>query len=334
MFVVFDLETTGLNKINDDIIEFAYLMFDSNNLLVKAERMYFYHEGMTWSEEAYKVHQISKEFLKTQADKFTENLIKMYSVLKYATVVGHNARKFDCEFAQFWLSKFGLPLTFNKIIDTMTDMQSITKRPRIKLTKLIDYCDITPEAVATATKLFFGDADDYHAHEASYDATATALIALYGIRNNIISIEDPTETEVNLTMNELLSNDNEGLKTNPTKSIFALVNEKSSGTCTSIEQLPEPKITYYQLNPDKLQYSSRELRVDELEAARNEKYLFPLPLFKVFNNVYQNTYNGVVFKLDISNSTYDRFSCTTSYGEIDITNNDLGLLIKNNFKEA
>lgn len=47
MFVVFDIETTGLSTTSCDIVQFAYIMFDSNNMFVKAENLYYYYEGMS-----------------------------------------------------------------------------------------------------------------------------------------------------------------------------------------------------------------------------------------------------------------------------------------------
>ena len=76
MFVVFDLETTGLSSMQNDIIQFSYIMFDSNNMFVRADNLYFYYEGMSWSQEVADIsHGISLDFLKTQADKFKENVI-------------------------------------------------------------------------------------------------------------------------------------------------------------------------------------------------------------------------------------------------------------------
>ena len=78
MFVVFDLETTGLSSMQNDIIQFSYIMFDSNNMFVRADNLYFYYEGMSWNQEVADIsHGISLGFLKTQADKFKENVIQM-----------------------------------------------------------------------------------------------------------------------------------------------------------------------------------------------------------------------------------------------------------------
>lgn len=217
MFVVFDLETTGFSSIRDDVVQFAYIVYDERNFPIRAESLYYYYEGMSWSEEAYNVHHLSQEFLKTHADKFEENLIKMYATLMLANVCGHNAKGFDCPFAVNWLSRMGLPgLQFRCIQDTMTAFKPVTHRPKISLIKLAGLLNVTDETVNYWVDRVFGDKMGTQAHNAAFDTMRTALITLLGLHKNYISFnpeefnesvytdEDFEVEEVNIPRDNLL----------------------------------------------------------------------------------------------------------------------------------
>lgn len=208
MFVVFDLETTGFSSIVNDVIQFAYIVYDSNNMIVRAESLYFYYEGMSWSEEAYQVHQISPEMLRQHADKFEENLVKMYATLMLANVCGHNAKSFDCPFATNWLSRMGLPgLQFRKIQDTMLQMRPISRRPKIKLIKLAEMLNVTDEVTRKLTQKVFGDEIAQQAHNAAFDTMRTALITIIGINKHYISFNDEAEDTAIYTDEDLERDD-------------------------------------------------------------------------------------------------------------------------------
>lgn len=190
MFTVFDLETTGLSPSEGDIIQFAYATFDDSNICIKADCLYFYYPGLLWSDEAYAIHNIPLDFLYQYADKFEENLIKMWTVLSGANVCGHNVRDFDCPFATAFLAKFGLTnLRFGIIQDTMWAFKPMTKR-KVKLMKLGEACGLTPAYISNACTMWFGERGaNTSAHNAMYDVAATALITLYGLRKNYISFD-------------------------------------------------------------------------------------------------------------------------------------------------
>lgn len=189
MYVVIDLETTGFDPATCDIIEFAYAAFEDNGIFIKAERLYFYHKGMSWNEEAYKVHQIPLSFLEKHEDEFKTNLIKMYSILNNNTVVGFNCKHFDCPFAVTWLARQGIyGLSFHRIKDVMLSYKPITKRSRIKLTKLTEMMQIDPNTVRTFTERWFGgDEVGLRSHEASYDVTITALLTFMAVNKNLMT---------------------------------------------------------------------------------------------------------------------------------------------------
>lgn len=189
MFVVFDIETTGLSTTTNDIIQFAYCMFDSNNQFVKAENLYFYYEGMSWSQEAADAsHHLSLEFLKQYEADFEKNILKMYSVLNRCNVIGHNSDSFDCPFVKNWLARRGLEdFAFGIQQDTMKAFKPVTKRARVKLTKLAEMLGCNHASINYFAEVWFGQQNIRGPHDAAYDVAMTAIITLQGIAKNLIA---------------------------------------------------------------------------------------------------------------------------------------------------
>lgn len=240
MFTVFDLETTGFSSMAHDVIQFAYITYDENNIPVKAESLYFYYEGMSWTEEAYEVHQIPMEFLKQHADKFEENCIKMYAVLMNGNVCGHNVKAFDCIFAKNWLSRMGLyNLKYRCIQDTMTAFKPITRRPRIKLIKLAEILGVTDEVVKKLTASVFKDDVATHAHNAAFDTMRTGIITCIGIRKNLIDFSGEVLTSDNYSESDLYDKEEESLGRDP----IGLLVRINTGE-------DEPETVYVSPNPE------------------------------------------------------------------------------------
>lgn len=220
MFTVFDVETTGLNQHKDDIIQFAYVTFHRGRV-VKSDVLYFYYEGMTWSEEAYNIHHIPLEFLKQHEKEFYPNLIKMFTVLGGANVGGFNNIIFDCPFAQLWLSRMGLPnLEYREVQDVMVAYRPVMHKPRFSLIALTEHMNVKPSDVKRTAKLWFKEKAGDQAHDASYDTTATAIFVLQGIAKGLIDFRDaPVTAKKNATpappAEKLLAMNNESKQRDP-----------------------------------------------------------------------------------------------------------------------
>lgn len=324
MFVCFDLETTGLSvEKGSEVVEFSYILFDSQNLFVKAEQLYFYHEGMHWSEEAYNVHQIPLEFLKTQKDKFKENIIKMYTVLNHANVVGHNSTKFDCPFAQKWLARMGLPgLTYGIQNDTMLDFKPVTKRARIKLTKLAEMRKLTPEIIDRMESIWFGDTPlPNRPHSGAYDVTATALLALDAIRNKYMFFDIPDTSNVQVTEEDI-------------NALYEDAKKELDPNRFVIPYIADGQVHYMFLNHDKSKYAITEPSFNDVEIGQRMKTSIPVALNPTDNDdVYEWSNNLFTLRLTIGDQPGDKFEIITQYGTFTEATMDMKSFITRNFKE-
>lgn len=327
MFVVFDIETTGLYESNCDVIEFAYALFDENNNFVQAEQLYFYYEGMSWSEEAYAVHHIPLDFLRTQADKFKENIIKMYTVLNQANVCGHNAKQFDCPFVKRWLLRMGIRnLEYRVIQDTMLAFRPLTHKSRIKLSKLLDMFDITPEYINALLPYWFEGTSTSHAHEAAYDVTATSLLTLKGIERGLIAFEPLVHLNTQISQEDIAS----------MYEITSKVRDPK-GFLVRLVDYDESNDQYYlhYVTHDTNMYSSVEPTESDIpKYFADHKYL-PLDLMQVAkdSSIFQSIAGDITYRLT-RESAGDKFEIIAPYGTFSDTDVDISMIIANNFKEA
>lgn len=304
MFVVFDLETTGLSSMQNDIIQFSYIMFDSNNMFVRADNLYFYYEGMSWNQEVADIsHGISLDFLKTQADKFKENVIKMYTVLNHANVCGHNSNSFDCPFVKNWLKRMGLSdFEFGIQQDTMLAFRPYTKRARIKLTKLAAMCGLSDAEIDYATKLWFGITESTQSHDARFDTAMTALLTIGGINKKLISFDRIVASSISedIDDSELDMDD----------------------SVTSVAQSFDPLGYYIQcnghpiaVNHNKHKYVKMAAPNEVTDISMNKDLLCPGDFKELEEGTYQAEFNGITMTVTQYDNE-DIVSIKTPYGVI------------------
>ena len=113
-----DIETTGLSyESGHRIVEIACL--ETKNLITTSS---FFHKIINpernVSDEAFKVHGFSSEFLKTKK-KFSEVCDEFLEFTKDKKIIAHNAR-FDIDFLNFELKKLKKkPISYDQVTDSL-----------------------------------------------------------------------------------------------------------------------------------------------------------------------------------------------------------------------
>lgn len=194
LYTYFDVETSGLDTMNDDVLSFSYMLADENLRVMRAETLYFWKEGVTkWSQQAYEVHGLSKEFLRQYADDYDKNLRKMYIAMSYSALVGFNSgwigndgliHGFDYSICKQFLIRNGL---YEPKVLEFNDVMKMAGR-RIKCTALFDKLGLSRELAEAYTNVYFGE--DAKAHNSAYDVVMTAMEfqAMYSAANKGIDM--------------------------------------------------------------------------------------------------------------------------------------------------
>ena len=108
------------------------------------------------------------------ADEFEDNIRKMYVILSRSNCVGHNILSFDFPFCRQFLQRNGMPATeANRYIDTMRLYRPMFGK-NIKLGKLANTLGYSDMLIDVTCNAWFNTPG--HAHDARWDATATAMI--------------------------------------------------------------------------------------------------------------------------------------------------------------
>lgn len=287
MYIVFDIESTGFDKANDDIIQFSYAAFDDNMQFVRAEELYYYYKGMSWSEEAYEVHKITLEELEKHADEFKQNLVKMYAILQYNYVIGFNSNRFDCPFCKIWLTRMGLPgLEFDDYLDMMLEYKPLTHRAKISLTNLCAFMNLTEDIIKKQMDIFFPTVQNRRPHDSAYDVTATSMLLHIAVQKNLIGYADSDGAAVieQLDTGELFA---QGKPVDPKGLIVFLTNTKQAKV-----------VNLYYINHDSNKYADLSVIPSTVVLDRiRSGYVLPIVLFPdaADTTLYSTVYRGVKF---------------------------------------
>lgn len=184
LYTFFDTETSGLES-DCDILSFSYMLADENLDVKKAETLYYWREGVTkWTQEAYAVNHLSKEFLRQYEEQYEKNVTKMYILLCYASLVGYNSgwlggdgliHGFDFDRCKSFLVRNGMPEPRPaEFIDVMKLCERMLHR-KYKLSVAFNKCGLSEEIASAINQVYFGDRNGV-AHESSFDTVMTAML--------------------------------------------------------------------------------------------------------------------------------------------------------------
>lgn len=123
----FDLETTGLDIVNDKIIEISIVKVNIN--YSKEIKTWLINPGIHINPEATKVHGYTDEMLKDYPT-FEEVCTEIYDMLSDSDLGGYNSDKFDIPFLVEEFFKVGIDLTELKFktIDVQTIFHKFERR--------------------------------------------------------------------------------------------------------------------------------------------------------------------------------------------------------------
>lgn len=197
IYTVIDIETSGLSRENADVLSFSYALTDGKEILA-ADTLYFWTDGMQWSQESYEIHGLSKEFLSQYKDDFDKNLRAMFSVIQDSILVGYNSgyidkfgvlHGFDYQVIKNFLLRnmldFPIPSSFVDLLKIARSRE--TNAPNKKLQSIVDYYGISREAIARVNDIVFPGSKAV-AHNSGYDIVCTVYVLKEMLAKDLIEV--------------------------------------------------------------------------------------------------------------------------------------------------
>lgn len=133
-FVIFDIETSGLNPAYDEILEIAAIKLRGKEIVNRFEALVQPTKAV--SSEVEKIHGLNELFLLVNGRGAKEILAEFFTFIDTAIVVGHNIKEFDWLFILNHLKKLSLPAPEKKFIDTLELSRKLLVLPKYNLTEV------------------------------------------------------------------------------------------------------------------------------------------------------------------------------------------------------
>lgn len=205
LLTVYDIETSGFIRGDEypDVYQLGFIRVDDKFRVQGYGSLYFYDTEtfLPYNQEAYEVHHISLDFLKTQSDDFLKNMSTAYAILNNSVVVGKNNIMFDNRVITNFINKYRQkknvePFSLGKSIDVQNYMgiyyrewcakKGIQVSNRKKGT-LEDYMELMEMSEADIIKFGKNNGIDLEScqenrnspHDALYDALMTYICVVY-----------------------------------------------------------------------------------------------------------------------------------------------------------
>lgn len=113
-YVIVDIETTGLDKDKDEIIEIGLITVDHSQIKEKAD--FLVKSSDLISKNIENLTGIDNDLLEKKGVSIVEALEKTMKYIANRTIVGYNVN-FDCMFLRKACSKYGVTCTIRKVKD-------------------------------------------------------------------------------------------------------------------------------------------------------------------------------------------------------------------------
>ncbi len=160
--IIFDLEATGLDLVNDRIIQLSYIKAFPDGQ--EERQSYYINPGKTIPQEVVELTGISNDDVK-DSPRFAELANKLSTEMKGCDFAGYNSNHFDIPLLAEEFLRAGIDFDFSKcrLIDAQTIFHKMERRN-----------------LAAAYKFFCGRKmeDDFTAHRADNDTEATYRVLM------------------------------------------------------------------------------------------------------------------------------------------------------------
>ncbi len=140
-FVVFDLETSGLDPARDEILEIAGLKLKGKEVVNRFESLV--RPTRAISREVESVHGLNEIFLLVNGRPLSEVMKDFISFIADAIIVGHNIKEFDWLFVSNQMKRTGVTAPANKMIDTLELSRKLLPLPRYNLGEIAKHFGFT-----------------------------------------------------------------------------------------------------------------------------------------------------------------------------------------------
>lgn len=197
--VVFDLEATGLDLVNDRIIQISYVKVRPNDKEGEEERKsIFVNPGKPIPDFVQKLTGITDEMVK-DAPTFKQLAKQLADAFTGCDFAGFNSDRFDVPMLAEEFLRTGVDFDFSKC--RLIDAQNIFHKRE-------------PRNLAAAYRFYTGHKmeDDFRAHRADQDAEATYRVLMGELdKYNPETVEEPSQAlanDMNVLAEESRMNDN------------------------------------------------------------------------------------------------------------------------------
>ena len=222
-YVIFDLETTGLNREYNKIIEIGAVKVKNGKIIDRFSTFINPHEKL--SEDIIKLTNITDDML-LDAPEESEILPKFFEFFGDSVLVAHNA-KFDMGFIKKWAERNNTTVE-STVLDTVGLSRTI-------------FPEMTKHTLNVLAKKLHISLENHHRAVDDAEATANIFIKFIEILKNEYNVDTLDE------VNELARNNIEVKKLRPSHAIILVKNQK--GLRNLYELISKSNLEYFFRDP-------------------------------------------------------------------------------------